>query len=905
MAVILEARVEQKTDTEANWLVNPLILLAGECAYVLGPDSITPINFKIGDGSKTFAELPYWINYAANVVVPTVPPGSTLPNPGAAGKLIVLAAGNYTNIGGGTSPIVAAANAFNMGYWNGTTWSLVLSVPVTADLSNYISVDANGLAYGAMVPDIQYKHVRGDTEIAGNSTYTNASTYGLSMYEPMTKAIVVNQVQAPVWGGIDSAVTFRIYKNSSVIGTPATMTFLEEVLIPAGSFNTLSTALQTINLTGSYKIASGQYVFVYFFLTAGTKLSFKDWNALFGGSPERHAFYYLNSASNPFTSTWSASAAGLYQSSFILLQKNPSIIALEAAVALITANGVVADANHQITGVKLPTTQWIHARGDAEMVGNTQYGPTTTNYGICYYEQLTNKVVISSIIANIWTQAADAAVTIRAYTSTSFTNVIASQTLLEEKIYTAGQFNTAVATPFEILLTGTYYIQANSYVYLYVYWASGTTTQKLGSRYWNALFGSAPERHTFLFLGAATGWGSNWTVASSPFYQTALKFKYRNEAEQDLTARVGVLELNKAFNPRIALPSIINVAIGRELNIWNDALSVSYGSDVKVTWISAAGTNFKTKERGLRYTPTVVESNTVTVYIRNRNNVVLGQKTITINGVSKTIGTGTLQIVCIGDSTTLGSGASIAAPYPTELKNLITTDGGPTPLLLGTQGTPPNRHEGRGGWLWSNYLNAGPGSGNAFWDAANSRNDFQKWMLNNSNFTGTNKVDIASIMLGINDVVNSLTVGASYITTAVNNAKTFVTALLDPTYGYPTCKVIINLPAIASNTKDAWALDYPNYDKDTYEYNMRSYYEQMLAAFDGGAFAANVYIIGTGMWIDRNYGYAKANVNVSQRNTTQVAEFKSASSVHPYDDGYYQISDSVYSQIRYILSLTT
>lgn len=66
---IINARVWQKVDTEENWLLNPLILGTGEQAFVWDDsDPHNGVNFKIGDGSKTFAELPYWINYYSNVI---------------------------------------------------------------------------------------------------------------------------------------------------------------------------------------------------------------------------------------------------------------------------------------------------------------------------------------------------------------------------------------------------------------------------------------------------------------------------------------------------------------------------------------------------------------------------------------------------------------------------------------------------------------------------------------------------------------------------------------------------------------------------------------------------------------------------------------------------------------------
>lgn len=62
MAKIIEARVRQKKDTLENWNNNPLVLLNGEQAFVLNANG-REVNYKIGDGSRTFAELEFMIRY--------------------------------------------------------------------------------------------------------------------------------------------------------------------------------------------------------------------------------------------------------------------------------------------------------------------------------------------------------------------------------------------------------------------------------------------------------------------------------------------------------------------------------------------------------------------------------------------------------------------------------------------------------------------------------------------------------------------------------------------------------------------------------------------------------------------------------------------------------------------------
>lgn len=58
---IIDARVKQKVDTLPNWEDNEITILEGEQAFVVSQDGV-PVNFKIGDGTKPFSELPFWLD---------------------------------------------------------------------------------------------------------------------------------------------------------------------------------------------------------------------------------------------------------------------------------------------------------------------------------------------------------------------------------------------------------------------------------------------------------------------------------------------------------------------------------------------------------------------------------------------------------------------------------------------------------------------------------------------------------------------------------------------------------------------------------------------------------------------------------------------------------------------------
>jgi len=52
-----KVRMQQKYDTEANWLAGDPVLLSGEIAFSV---DITPVSFKIGNGIATWTALPYF-----------------------------------------------------------------------------------------------------------------------------------------------------------------------------------------------------------------------------------------------------------------------------------------------------------------------------------------------------------------------------------------------------------------------------------------------------------------------------------------------------------------------------------------------------------------------------------------------------------------------------------------------------------------------------------------------------------------------------------------------------------------------------------------------------------------------------------------------------------------------------
>jgi lysophospholipase L1-like esterase len=255
--------------------------------------------------------------------------------------------------------------------------------------------------------------------------------------------------------------------------------------------------------------------------------------------------------------------------------------------------------------------------------------------------------------------------------------------------------------------------------------------------------------------------------------------------------------------------------------------------------------------------------------------------------VDKTAGSGIKQILLIGNSL-------MEATLVTEIRDLIVADGGFTPTLLGTQGITPNFHEGHPGWTWNSFTTAYGGQNPFFYGG---RIDFQHYM-NANGFTGN--IDYCYIQLGINEMFTS-ELSQAQIDAIINKAKSFCDTLLDASYGYPNCKIIIGYEPPSALSLDAFSTNYgASRNWIAYLRNMRLYYETLLADFDNGAYDGNVWFCPAGLWVDREYGYPTVNENVSARQATPI--IIQSNFVHPSISGYKQMADAIYSIIRAIVN---
>lgn len=124
---IVNARVWQKVATESEWNSNNLIIGPGEQAFVVS-SSGQPLNFRIGDGTKRFNQLPNWIRYDQSTFTSV----TTTSLPSSDGKVhySIVGPGTYTR--SGQPNVVVPTDNLGIIVDNGTIWSLSSTVPLPA-----------------------------------------------------------------------------------------------------------------------------------------------------------------------------------------------------------------------------------------------------------------------------------------------------------------------------------------------------------------------------------------------------------------------------------------------------------------------------------------------------------------------------------------------------------------------------------------------------------------------------------------------------------------------------------------------------------------------------------------------------------------------------------------------------
>lgn len=332
------------------------------------------------------------------------------------------------------------------------------------------------------------------------------------------------------------------------------------------------------------------------------------------------------------------------------------------------------------------------------------------------------------------------------------------------------------------------------------------------------------------------------------------------------------------------LPKEICVAVGRTIELYNNQVSWCGNiNDYHFLW-SGIG---KSMKRKWSLTGVTIGTNTLTLKVYNKNNVLIATKTTTVKVVSATIAT-PFTIAAIGDS------LSNQKPWNAEVRSLS----GNTISFVGTRNSGTS--EGRSGATSSYYLGnnsytfdslgvAGIDGRtqdlNPFWSPVTSDVNYQYYLDNYS----TPNPDKLIIWLG----TNGITVDPA---TNATNIKTFIDKIR--LTGGSTIPIFVvhtlfrgNQDGIGKQTGSDGYVANSSYklEEDLKVFNLQ---EKMLADLTG---YSNVFLVPVSTCHDSEFNFGAVSTPVNPR-ASQV-EYLPNEATHPQNQGYLQIADIIFSSL--------
>lgn len=362
---------------------------------------------------------------------------------------------------------------------------------------------------------------------------------------------------------------------------------------------------------------------------------------------------------------------------------------------------------------------------------------------------------------------------------------------------------------------------------------------------------------------------------------------------------------------KIVLPDTIHVLVGGEINLWNDGISLPLDNGLKsplnysVQWTSSMDGVIRRNSRGVCIRPTQTGAFTLTCRMyTNDGELLIDEKTIKIVAVAKNALNSAKNIVCIGSSSCPGT-----THYIDEILSDTARYTGTRPTFWGTLTEQGTKHEGHGGWKWSQFWgSASPGGvTNPLYDPSVGHASASYYR--NTLGMGSAKFDLVFFQLGLNDFIQLI--GPTPKTVAeYRSAYTMQLSVLPAMKSLieefladnPDCKIILALPYICNNSGGhSTAATYASLEFAKASYAMRLEYLSFLETHPSVILSAGHQMI------DRWYGFVMDSymTSASSYRAYQQTDIRPHDIIHCGAVGYRQYAEGFVASIIAALGTTS
>lgn len=330
----------------------------------------------------------------------------------------------------------------------------------------------------------------------------------------------------------------------------------------------------------------------------------------------------------------------------------------------------------------------------------------------------------------------------------------------------------------------------------------------------------------------------------------------------------------KSLKPyELVLPTAIPALTGEEINIYFDNLMIGDARRYEFDVISKFGVHQNDRWTAVPDSP---GDHCLEIRVYNEEGDLLSSAETTIRVADSLAGAGTSrQALFIGDSTTE------AGHYTGELLRLFSND--PMDLkLIGTRGTVPNVHEGRGGWKVITHFED-PRSSFRY----NNVFDFSKYMDSNG-FTGLTDV---CIHLGINEIYHAA--GEKGMEQLIAQEMPMMDAMIASIRAYhSTIRIGIMLTIPPARDQDSFGNSYGTLqNRRIYKPKLQIWNRELQSRY-GHRENENIHLIPVNVNLDTVHNMPWRWELANSRSSKQVV--RQCNDVHPAPEGYDQMADVLY-----------